>query len=345
MPFKTKPLFWRKATEHISSQVQTLTTNAENTIKEAKKTIVSTQDSVTKIAQKSAEMTQSTIESTQSSLTEATQRATEAVTTSFDQASSSFNSLQEESVELFKKVHTQVGTSADQIIAQANQVTEVTQEHLSEIVHSTKNQALKTSKQVDSAVKKANQTVADGIDDLVGDRGQTVSNFVRTGGLLTIAGVAFRPIAVARRGVDNYRSYQEFMRGEIALGIFLLEVIAPGASNAKAYLADPQNQNEILQVMRKVIPDAVIEKSLGLSSSLSDQLDYTVSGQSLSGVTLTKFQKLLDYKRPHSDLDEGVVTQRLTHEEIKHTNDATKQLNDDTESRSENIDASIVDLT
>jgi hypothetical protein len=41
-------------------------------------------------------------------------------------------------------------------------VTEVTQEHLSEIVHSTKNQALKTSKQVDSAVKKANQTVEGG---------------------------------------------------------------------------------------------------------------------------------------------------------------------------------------
>jgi ElaB/YqjD/DUF883 family membrane-anchored ribosome-binding protein len=341
MPYKTKPSFWRKATDHISSQVHTLTTNAESTLKEAKKTIISTQNSVTKIAQTSAEMTQSTIESAQSSLTEATQRATEVVTTSFDQASSSFNSLQEESVELFKKVHTQVGESTDQILAQANQVTQVTQEHLGEIAHSTKNQALKTSKQVDLAVKKANQTVADGIDDLVGNRGQPVSNFVRTGGLLTIAGVAFRPIAIARRGVDNFRSYQAFMRGEIALGILLLEVVAPGASDAKAYLADPQNQTEILQVMRKVIPDAVIEKSLGLSSSLSDQLNQTVSGQSLSGVTLGKFQNLLEYKRPQGELNEEIVA----HEEAEQSNHTQKQANNEPEPRTKAIESSMLDVT
>ena len=51
------------------------------------------------------------------------------------------------------------------------------------------------------------------------------------------------------------------------------------------------------------MPDAVIEKSLGLSTSLSEHIDQTLVDGSMSRATLSKFQELLEYRRPMETVD------------------------------------------
>ena len=178
-----------------------------------------------------------------------------------------------------------------------------------QVVKEVQESALKQSKQVieqvDGALKTAGDKVADQIDAVAGERGESVSNFVREGGLLTVAGFAFRPISLARRGVDSYHAYRQFMSGEVTLGVFLLNLISPSIIDTQSYLSDPKNQVELLEKLEQVIPLATLKKLFGPAYVVGGQLSEAAQEGPLTGEALKRFQELMSYRRPQSSAQQA----------------------------------------
>lgn len=154
--------------------------------------------------------------------------------------------------------------------------------------------------QAESAVNMVSGHIADKISDVGGDQAGVVSDFVRDGGLMTVAGFAFAPIALARRGIDTYQASQEFMRGEITLGVCLVKFISPSIIDAQEYLRDPDNQTKILDTVHKVFPRELSRQLLAPITQLSGEVVDGVSQAPLSGDALQKFNELMEYRRPSS---------------------------------------------
>lgn len=263
---KAKELpFWRRAAQQVQQVTEGLKSTAD-----------SAQSFVTQAVDQTLQTTQETMSATTTKLSDITSQATRLVGDATSAISEGAQRAQQE------------GT----------RIARVAQESVTEQL----NQAVSHT---ESAIQVVSDHVADGVTYVAGERGEVVSDFVRDGGLMTVAGLAFTPIALARRGVDTYQSSQEFMRGDSTLGVYLVKLISPSIVDAQAYLKDPDNQSKILDTLSKVIPKEMTKQLFGSISSVSDQVTEGVSSAPLSGEALEKFNELMNYRRPRAEPTES----------------------------------------
>jgi ElaB/YqjD/DUF883 family membrane-anchored ribosome-binding protein len=264
--------FWRRAAQQISNQAQELGSNAQQIAGTMKQNVGEAQSAVVNLTEQAAHIAQQTMSATSDSLSHLTEQTSTVIQTVAQSANHNLQTLQED---------TKRAAQAAQDLASQR--------------------ARQAAQHVDGAIRSASDNVADQIDRVTGERGEVVSGFVRDGGLVSIAGLAFRPIALAQRGIDSYNAYHQFMRGEITLGVCLLNLISPSIVDTQTYLKDPQNQGELLETLHKVIPADTLQKMFGSASYVGEQVSQTVKGGELSGEALQRFNDLMSYRRFQTD--------------------------------------------
>ena len=263
------PSLWRRAVKQISTQAQEFSANAQQAAETMKRGVEGAQSTVTHLTERAVELTQQTVSATSDSISSLTEQTTTAIQNATQSAADNIQTLQQDTQRLAQRAQEQVSLHARQAT-----------HHVEGVIHF------------------ANNQVADQIDRVAGERGESASSFVRDGGLVSVAGFVFKPIALAQRGIDSYHAYHQFMRGEITLGVCLLNLISPSIIDTQAYLKDPDHQAELLEGLHKFIPAEILEKIFGSTAEWSGQVGQTLKDGPLSGEALQRFDELMNYRRP-----------------------------------------------